>query len=305
MKLLPQKSKPIKNFQSGQALVLVLLSLAVVLTIVLFVLARSITDIAVSSGQEESVRAFSAAEAGIERALVIGTSIGSTTIGDANYSANVTSYAEGGSDFVYPIPLSSGDSANLWFVAHDTGGNITCGGGNPCYTGNSLKVCWGKPGTDSNIATTPAIELSIYYLSTPGDYSTAKIARGVFDPNASRIATNAFTISDPGTCQINGVNYAFQKTILMSDLLVPASSYQNEDGLQFARVRMFYNSDTTHDMGITVNFAGNSTLPSQGQQIISTGSSGESNRRIEVFQAWPELPSNLGFSIFTGNTLVK
>src|SRR6185369_13919907 len=100
--------------ESGQALVLVLLSLAVVLTLVLFILSRSITDVAVSSRQEESVRAFSAAEAGIEKSLVIGT--GSTSvIGDANYSSSVLSYAEGTQDLVYPINLSSGDTSTTWF----------------------------------------------------------------------------------------------------------------------------------------------------------------------------------------------
>src|SRR6185369_6746883 len=94
--------------ESGQALVLVLLSLAVVLTLVLFVLSRSVTDVAVSSRQEEAVRAFSAAEAGVERALVVGSSSGSTQIGDATYKANVTSYAEGLPDFNYPIVMSSG-----------------------------------------------------------------------------------------------------------------------------------------------------------------------------------------------------
>ena len=37
---------------AGQALVLVLLSLAVVLTLVLFILSRTITDIAVSTSEE-------------------------------------------------------------------------------------------------------------------------------------------------------------------------------------------------------------------------------------------------------------
>ncbi len=45
---------------------LVLLSMSVVLTLVLFILSRSITDIAVTTSQEEAVRAFSAAEAGVD-----------------------------------------------------------------------------------------------------------------------------------------------------------------------------------------------------------------------------------------------
>jgi Tfp pilus assembly protein PilX len=84
-----------RKSQKGQALVLVLLSLSVVLTLVLFILSRSITDVAVSSKEEESARAFSAAEAGIERSLVVGSG-NSSDIGDAHYVASVTSFALGG-----------------------------------------------------------------------------------------------------------------------------------------------------------------------------------------------------------------
>ena len=52
------------KIESGQALLLVLLGMAVVLTIVLSILSRSVTDIAVTSREEEALRAFSAAEAG-------------------------------------------------------------------------------------------------------------------------------------------------------------------------------------------------------------------------------------------------
>ena len=82
--------------ESGQALILVLLSLSVVLTLVLYVVSRSVTDVAVSSQQEESVRAFSAAEAGIEKTLVIGT--GNATpapVGDSSYVSSITAAAGG------------------------------------------------------------------------------------------------------------------------------------------------------------------------------------------------------------------
>lgn len=293
MTSLPRFSKN----QSGQALVLVLLSLAVVLTLVLFVLSRSVTDVAVSSRQEESVRAFSAAEAGIEKALVIGTSAGITQIGDASYKADVTSFAEGTQSFNYPIALSSGDSSTTWFVSHDASGNLSCAAGHPCYTSTQLKICWGKPGTASNTNTTPAIEASIYYETTPGDVSTVKIARVTFDPNTSRRVNNSFMASDPGTCQISGVNYAFQRTFPVVN--------PNINGLQFMRTRMLYNTDVAHQMGVDVNFGGNSTLPAQGQNIVSTGIAGVSNRRIEVFQGWPEIPSIFEYSIYSPSGLTK
>lgn len=114
--------------QSGQALVIVLLSLAVVLTIVLFILARSTTDIAVSSKSEEATRAFSAAEAGVENALVIGVGGSNLNLGNnASYTSTVTGFAENSPDFIYPVPMYSGDSMTTWFVSHDSNGNLACG----------------------------------------------------------------------------------------------------------------------------------------------------------------------------------
>jgi hypothetical protein len=276
--------------ESGQALVLVLLSLSVVLTVVLFLLSRSITDVSVSSGQAESVRAFSAAEAGIEKTLIVGTGSGLTQIGDATYTASVSEFAEGAKTFNYPSPLISGDVMTTWFVAHDSNGNTICNATHPCFTGNTLKICWGNSGSAASLATTPAIEMSVFYETTPGNLSTIKIARSAFDPNSGRIASNSFSPVDSGVCQIEGVNFAFQKTITFSSLGIPAASYGNQNGLIFARIKLLYNTDIAHIIGTDVNISGNSILPSQGQGIVSTGTAGTSNRKINVFQGWPEFP---------------
>src|SRR3990167_10395746 len=172
MEVQSTKYKVLRTNFKGQALVLVLLSLAVVLTIVLFILLRTVTDIAVSSRQEESVRAFSAAEAGIEQALVSGVGVFTGSFANTSgFSADVTSFAEGSYDFEYPIGMNAGDTATNWFVAHDVNSNLTCGATTPCFTGTTMKVCWGKPGTGSGTATTPAVELSVFYEITPGDPS--------------------------------------------------------------------------------------------------------------------------------------
>lgn len=288
-----------RKSNSGQALVLVLLSLAVVLTLVLYILSRSITDIATSSREEESVRAFSAAEAGVERALVVGSFGGS--IGDANFNAQVSDFSEGTSTFNYPINLNVGDTATLWFVSHDNNSNLVCNVLNPCFSGSTVKVCWGKPGTATNVA--PAIETSIFYTTTPLDFSTTRIARAAIDPNTSR--ANNFADPDPGTCTIDGVAYQFQKTFTLSALGIPAGSYGTDGGLLFARIRMLYNSTESHNVGFDVNFAGNDVLPSQGSLIDSTGTSGESNRRLEVFQAWPEPPTIFDNVVFSTGSLSK
>lgn len=291
--------------QAGQALVLILLSLAVVLTLVLFILSRSVTDIAVSSREEEAVRAFSAAEAGVEQSLIVGISSGTTQIGSATYKADVSNFASGTNGFVYPIDLNSGETSTLWFVAHDADGNILCNASSPCFTGNQLRVCWGKPGTAADSATTPAIELSVLYTTTPGDYSTVRVARGVFDPSASRRAGNLFSAPDGGNCTVDGQSFAFQKTIDLSTLGIPAGSYNVQNGLQLAHLRFFYNTDTAHQAAFDVNFGGDSLLPSQGLMVDSSGVAGQSTRRLSVFQGWPEAPNVFNYSLYSSSGLTQ
>lgn len=291
--------------ESGQALLLVLLSVAVVLTIVLSVVSRTITDISVVTKEEEALRAFSAAEAGVERVLIIGSDIGPTKIGDASFTAKVSSYSSGSKEYPNPVALYSGESAFVWFVAHAADGSFVCNAQNPCFSGSRIKVCWGKPGTASNSQTTPAVEVSIFYAATPGDLSTVRIARDATDPNSDRRGSNNFSAPDTGTCQVGGTPYAFQKSLNFTSLGIPSTSYQSQNGLQFARIRMIYNSDTGHQVGSDVNFAGNSLLPAQGSKIESLGSAGSANRKIEVFQLYGEPPPIFDSSVFSLGGLSK
>ncbi|MBI2007488.1 MAG: hypothetical protein HYS83_02210 [Candidatus Blackburnbacteria bacterium] len=145
----------LRSRQRGQALLIILLVMAVVLTIALSVASRSITDITVSQKEEESARAFSAAEAGVEQAIIGNTTAGSLDSG-AEYAIE-TGRIEG-NEFIFPSLLSAGEVAPVWFVAHDADGNQTCGSSYPCFTGSSLTVCWGASGTPSDGGTTPAVQ---------------------------------------------------------------------------------------------------------------------------------------------------
>ena len=290
---------------SGQALLIVVLSLAVVLTIVLSILARSVTDIKISTGSENALRAFSAAEAGVERALIAGGSIGATQIGDATFTANVTEIGEGSNEFANPSPLFSGETSLFWFVAHDNDGNLACDLTNNCFTGSQVKLCWGKEGTSGSTSETPAIEATVVYAETPGDYSTLRVAREAIDPNASRTSSNNFSSPDSGGCTLGSENFAFQKTITLGSLGIPSSSYGTVNGLQFLLVRMLYNESQSHDVGISVAFSGNSVLPAQGTTVDSLGSAGEANRKINVFQGFGELPLPFGTVVFSPTGITK
>lgn len=288
---------------SGQAVLVVLLVMAVVLTIVLSILGASTSDIKISSNETESLRAFSAAESGIEKALLSNSSV-QGSIGNANYNVTVSSLAQGAKTFNYPASLPSGDLAILWFVAHDANGNLTCGAGT-CFTGKSVKVCWGKPGTLTGVATTPAVDITVYYTVNPGDYSTTRMVKSIYDPNPARLSGDFYSSADLGTCTVDNTDYQFQKTIDLSTLGISAGSYNSQNGLQFLTVRTLYNTDQDQSLGFDLNFAGNSTIPAQGNKVDSTGTLNTSTRRIFVTSPYGGYPPILDTAIFSPGGITK
>jgi Tfp pilus assembly protein PilX len=272
-----------KNSESGQALVLVLLALAVVLTIVLFILSRSITDISTSSSGSSAVMAFSAAEAGVEQALVIGTG-GSSAVGAANYTSSVTNVASGATSFIYPVALNSGDNMTLWLKSQDASSS---------FTGSTLKICWGKSGTASDSSVTPAVETVLFYETSAGTPSTTKIFRAAFDSNAARRVSNSFAAAG-GTCTVGGQSFQFSTTLDLNSLPNP----------QFVFVRMFYNTDTSQPVAFDSTDATH-VFPSQGILVDSEGTAAQSTRKVEVFQSWPEIPSPFQFAIYNSTGLTK
>lgn len=243
------KNTAYSSINSGQALLIILLVLAIGITIVLSLVARSITDVSITTREKESARAFSVAEAGVERALITGETV-TGSIGEANYTATVTSIGEG-SEYAPYIRLFSGDTFPVWFVSHAASGALTCSD-DKCFSGTAMQICWGENGTDANSATVPAIEVIILYLNTPGDYATSRVVRAVYDPNASRRSINSFASAGVSNCQIADRQFPFSSLATFSELGIPSTVYSNKNGLQSARIRMLYNTDKPHGVGIRV-----------------------------------------------------
>lgn len=281
-------------------MLIVLLVMAVVLIITLSVASRSITDISLSRKEEDSARAFSAAEAGIERTLASGVAIAEPQDVGANskVQTTITAIVTSGKDFQIPFLLSSGETAPIWFVSHNSGALICDNSSNLCYTGKTLKLCWGEEGTSASDVETPAIELTVVY-TTDDDYSSAKVARAVFDPYTARPNSNNFTKGSVGTCSISNENYAFSQNINLQDLGVTIRpNQQSNKGPQMARVRLIYNTVRAHPVGI--GLTDDAVLPRQGDVIESTGTVGVITRRIQVFKLFPDLPPIFDYAIFAG-----
>lgn len=272
--------------QKGQALVIILLVLAVASTVVISLASRTVTDITITTKEKESARAFSAAEAGIEAALVGGPTQ-ETLAGGESYVAE-TSTAIGGTEFNFPEEISAGETVSVWFVSHDpVTGALSCSAG-PCFSGSQIDVCWGKSGTPAN-SSAPAIEAMILYLNSAGNYGTARVARVTADPYSGHGSN--FDSASSG-CTVAGKNYAWKKNISFGSLGIPSGS----NVLQVARVKMFYNINEPHPVGVVAP----SSLPAQGTNVVSTGKAEESTRKIEVFRTFPDVPPVFDFGAWGG-----
>lgn len=295
-----KKNKYIK----GQAVLVILLSLSVVLIVVLYIISRSITDISLSSKEEDSLRAFSAAEAGVERALVIGSDIGDTPLGDANFSADVSDFARGSSSVVFPFSMKSGEDALFWFVGHNSDGTLGCTT-EACFTGNQARFCWGDPGTVIN-GQTPALEVTVYYRTpgTPPSGGEYRVARKMIDPNTGgRTQNNGYTAA--GTCTIDGQVFQFQNTVSFGAGGLNIANFSTGGVLQYATAKFLYNTNTAHKIAIDVSGAGGPLLPSQGIKVNSSGNFADANRAIEVFQLHPETPPIFANSVYSSSGVTK
>lgn len=297
--------------ESGQALLIVLLAMAALTTVVLSVVSKSVSEVSVTTNEEESLRAFSAAEAGVEKALVTdttGTISNNLTVPSAGggpstvsqYSADIGRYPDNPRAYAYPFELLSGQTAAVWMVDSKLVPGIDCSGGG-CFTGTQLNFCWGTPGTPSGSATTPAISVSVIYKDLSGNLASASTG---FDPYSTRALAGAGgapanKFQTAGTCgaPIAGKSFAFGATLDMGPGGLGISGQP-----VLARVKMLYNGvATAHSFGVTTT----SDLPTQGRKVSSEGTSGSSTRKIEAYLLNPELPYIFDAALYSPNDIAK
>jgi len=289
----------------GQIALITLLILSVVLVITLSVVSRSIEDVGLSSRDDQSTRALNAAEAGIEQFLATGQSEPGAEFGSGStFTASVSDYAGGGTAYLYPRKLVSGDTATFWFVEHDDDDNLSCADGG-CSTPTTINICWGD--TDITYSPMPAIEAIVFYDNSlgaiSGNFSQVEIDTSAIDPDTSRISDNEFTQAVLNGCNINGTNYSYRGILNLTN-----SEFDNIacDGLPgcilAVVVRMLYTAQDS-SVGVWVNNA--TTLPAQAKLVESVGTSGDATRKLEVIQPYPELPPVFMAAMFSQGDIIK
>lgn len=271
--------------QSGQALLIILLVMAVGLTIVLSIVSRTVTDIRVSREQEESARAFSVAEAGIEESLRAGFAKDVTLEG---ITAKVIEIGQGGgSEFVFEEPVDQGDTQTVWLVEHYSDGNLDPG---ISYGGSWIEICWGNEATIGD--TTPALEATIVYEEWDG----FKVFRATFDPNSGRTLINKFGSTNPGSCSVtvDGQTFTFPFKARIEPLPVCI--------LYALRLKLLYNTEAQ-----ALGIKGDVSLPTQGKCYESTATVVESGitRKVRQCQSYPAPPAIFDYVLFSGGGLTK
>ena len=267
----------------GQALVVVLLILGIAVTVGLSVVSRSVTDVTVSTGEEESAKALEAAEAGVERALggVIAVD-GPPVIDNLQESSfNVTNTAVGdGSVYEVPNLLAAGDVATIQMDGFT---------GPPPYP--NFVLCW------ENVieAADPAVEVMLYFRRG----GVIGVGRQGYDPNPVRLT--GFLPDSMGNCPGGFSNYNFHRRFDLEDFGITDLSTGEVGVPVLMRVRMLLN---TVPQGIVL-VVPSGNLPIQGSEIISTGQAGGSTQKLRVLQTNPDLPMMFDTALFSGGSLTQ
>ena len=280
-----QISKSQRN--TGQAVLLLVLITVVGLTIGLSLVSRTVSDIRISSQLEQSGRAFSAAEAGIETALrsdVVAGPTGTLSLPGASASYQVTT--QGGGTDIFTTPFTeAGITQTVWLIEHNLDGTINESG---YYypTDSTIELCWGQSG-----GTVAALVVSIYYK----DGTNYRYAKRAYDPIArgNNFLTNVDTTG--GYC--SGL-YNYRKFIIpATDTNGNTDDFSIPGTAQLLMIRFIpvYNATS-------IALAPSSNLPVQGKVISSVGQTSTGIvRKIQVTQGYWVLPQLLDFALVTEN----
>ncbi len=288
--------------ESGQIILILILVMTVALAIGLSIVQKSLVDVSTASKLEQSSRAFSAAEAGIEKALR-----GDTTpqfFNDNN--SQITEIVDPGSlppavssgtpqpALEYP-PLAKEDIAQVWLANPDSASNPPAA----AYTQPTLDVYWGNSSTDY-----AAIEISLIYHNGTS-YQSRKWY--IDNSSASRIPPNGFEAIICGGYTIGVNRYQCKKTL--GNTLGPGNEplpVTSPNVLMLLRVRLLYNSTSQPFAVQAVDSCGaNCLLPSQAKSIISTGVSGDTLRKVKLFQLNKVVPFYFDYALFSAGPITK
>lgn len=282
-----------KKPQRGQILLIVVLTMIVALTVGLSVAARIVTELKLSKQNEESQRAFQAAESGIQQTLIRQSSIGSSNAPitfDNNAEFSTTYTIDAGTAIVMNngLDVDQAVGADVWLSDYSPNPALQylnpMGGSNPV----TMTLYWGSTDQDdcnSNAAdarVAPAIEVVVLQ----GPTANPTILKNVFESEGCSRITNAKSgTTTGGPFTLKGTRFRNS-----AQLVFGPSDVSLSNGL-IMKVIPIYNSTVigfqTQD---TVDPSDPYIFPSQGAVVASTGKAGDTVRKVVYYKSFPQMP---------------
>lgn len=302
------KVSGMKN-KKGQIVIVLLLTMLVALAIGLTITQRSITDIATSTQTEQSSRAFSAAEAGIEKALKAGDlplNIPSFDLGNQSKAeVKVADSLPRPKQALEFPPIGKDQVAQFWLA------NINQPFA-PYYTQNKVDVYFGNVPASSSV---PAAEINLIYRDSAGIYKSVK---KFVDPDSSR-SGNGFSRCEapdaiPNPAPINTTSSLNTTDASRSFLCKYNFDFSAQSPLtpMIIKVRILYADDSQRvavqpiipGVGCTTDPFSDCSLPPQATIYTSTGTAGQSQKTLQVYKA-KMIPLFFDYAIFATGEIKK
>lgn len=293
---------------NGQIILILILVMTVALAIGLSIVQKSLVDVSTSSKVEQSSRAFSAAEAGIEKALLENTITSHSTPSFADNSSQVISISDTGLTPCVPglagcpqaitdkqvaledlVKVEKTDIYQAWLADFSSTANPP-----PVhYKKPALEVYWGNSAQDL-----PAIELTVVYWDATNNVYSATNTKWYLDPVARN---NGFTkVNCNGGNKPNGGLLTYQCKVTLGIDTSPLPPYPI-----LLRARMLYKASQPIAIGATEACGRDCSIPPQARIIVSTGLAGETQRRVMVSQKSRVVPPFLDYAIFSAGAISK
>lgn len=295
--------------------------MVVALAIGLSTISRSILEVSTSTKSEDSSRAFSAAEAGIEQAIKQNeNNLGGTptpvpviTLGN-QARASVTSYSLPSAGTALNFDnVTKRDFAQFWLADPN---NITTG----YYLQPSFDIYFGDPDItkyrpepplgNGTLEDQPAIEVSTTYWDAGAN--KYNISRKYYD---SKIASDGLSkqprssfaqCDDEGALVTNiddGKGSTIPKTYYCR-VTVSGYLYQSGSFPIMVRVRLLY-TNIGHSIALKPIGPAGTKLPGQANIYQSSGTSGEVKRTLEVTNYRAVMPQLFDYVLFSAHDLSK
>ncbi len=296
--------------QKGQIVIILLLVIVVALAIGLSISTRSLNEISTATKSEQSTRAYSAAEAGIEKGLqdlqsnITGSRDVSGLTNQAQSSVNTTPLIpkDYGQAIEYGVNgIGKDEVAQFWLA--DPANNLA-----RFYDQNSFDIYFGNP--DQVVSEdNPAVEVIVVSLVN-GAYSSQRFYFDSYKSTSAKRGGNGF---DKG-CSF--VSSSPINTILSSTSAfycrATVSGYKKNasDTPIMARVRVLYSSPKQKVALRPVTSCPDSNksacmLPPQVRLISSVGTSGSVQRRLLLFKQDYVVPQFFDYVLFSASDIAK